>query len=71
MFMTDLGLIIEFSKWKEKFQEEDEQEYLSKLVMICKELDQRVDSMGLFGKGVYRELSRFSLTNFNNKLDIC
>ena len=54
--LIKLGLIVELGTMKKEFSEGEDEENLSKIILIGKEINERVRGMGLLSKGVYREL---------------
>lgn len=66
--LIDLGLIVEMRNLKEYFMENEDYENHARLIGVAREMNQMTKEMEGMGKGVHRELSRFQLLGYSNKL---
>ena len=52
--LIELGLLVELGNMKKAFRLSEDDENLSKIIQLGKELNERVRGMGLISKGVHR-----------------
>ena len=64
--LIKLGLIVELGNMKRDFKATEDDESHSKVIVLGKEISERVRGMGLLSKGVHRELERFQLLFFSS-----